>query len=87
MDGSKIPIEYAPEPDLQGIQPLPYEASENNVPTSPVSSEREIRRQPFRRGSHMRTRGSGNRTDTRFDSRNPGRGRHSSADRRSREKI
>ncbi|XP_022950629.1 uncharacterized protein LOC111453671 isoform X1 [Cucurbita moschata] len=87
MDGSKIPIEYAPEPDLQGIQPLPYEASENNVPTSPVSSEREIRRQPFRRGSHMRTRGSGNRTDTRFDSRNSGRGRHSSADRRSREKI
>ncbi|CAK9320735.1 unnamed protein product [Citrullus colocynthis] len=85
IDEPKRPIEYAPEPDLQGLQPLPYEASENDVPTSPVSLEREIRRQPFRRGSHMTTRGSGNRSDTRFDQRNPGRNRHNSADRRSRE--
>ncbi|XP_023518278.1 uncharacterized protein LOC111781804 [Cucurbita pepo subsp. pepo] len=85
IDESKRPIEYAPEPDLQGIQPLPYEASKNDVPTSPVSSEREIRRQPFRRGGgHMRTRGSGNRSDTQFEPRNPGRARYTSSDRRSR---
>lgn len=77
-------MEYAPEPDLQGIQPLPYEASENDVPTSPVSSDREIRRLPFRRGSHMRTRGSGNRSDNRFEPRNSGRAQHRPADRRSR---
>ncbi|XP_022133128.1 uncharacterized protein LOC111005802 [Momordica charantia] len=82
IDDSKRPFEYASEPDLQGIQPLPYEVSENDVPTSPVSSEREIRRQPFTRGSHMRTRGSGNRSDTRFEPRNSGRAQHRPADNR-----
>ncbi|KAA0025681.1 putative alpha-ketoglutarate-dependent dioxygenase [Cucumis melo var. makuwa] len=85
IDESKRPIEYSSEPDLQGIQPLPYEARVNDVPPSPVSSEREIRRQPFRGGGHMRTRGSGNRGDPRYDPQNPGRGaRHSSADKKSR---
>ncbi|KAK8685767.1 hypothetical protein V6N13_124801 [Hibiscus sabdariffa] len=63
MDELKRPIGYTPEPDLQGIEPLSYDAERQKGLSFPRSysaqrpkgisspkSERHVKRQPFRRG-------------------------------------
>lgn len=36
MDESKRPVGFTPEPDLQGIKPLPYEQTKPSTPASAV---------------------------------------------------
>lgn len=48
MDELKRPIGYAPEPDLQDIEPLSYQAEKPRRLNSP-KSDRHVKRQPFRR--------------------------------------
>ncbi|XVF59761.1 hypothetical protein PTKIN_Ptkin07bG0301900 [Pterospermum kingtungense] len=48
MDELKRPIGYAPEPDLQDIEPLSYHEEKPKRLNSP-KSDRHVRRQPFRR--------------------------------------
>ncbi|KAE8695132.1 2-oxoglutarate and Fe(II)-dependent oxygenase superfamily protein isoform 2 [Hibiscus syriacus] len=63
MDELKRPVGYTPEPDLQGIEPLTYDAQRPKGLNSPRSvgaqrprginspiSERRVKGQPFRRG-------------------------------------
>ncbi|OVA04901.1 Oxoglutarate/iron-dependent dioxygenase [Macleaya cordata] len=45
MDEAKHPIGFIPEPDLQGIQPLPYDPDESKRST-PLKSPLSVRRQP-----------------------------------------
>ncbi|PON39183.1 Alpha-ketoglutarate-dependent dioxygenase AlkB-like [Parasponia andersonii] len=60
MDESKRPVGYAPEPDLQGIQPLSYDLERTNGP----KSERHRKRHSNRRGNNsMVGSGSGGRSD------------------------
>lgn len=41
MDESKRPVGFIPEPDLQGIKPLPYEQTTPSTPTAAaISSSR-----------------------------------------------
>lgn len=55
MDESKRPVDYAPEPDLQGIQPLSYDVENTNGP----KAERHRKRHSNRRGNNnMVVRGS-----------------------------
>ncbi|GKV41473.1 hypothetical protein SLEP1_g49005 [Rubroshorea leprosula] len=55
MDESKRPMGYAPEPDLQGIEPLSYEAEK--VKISSPRSDRHTRKQLVRRGGKTEARG------------------------------
>ncbi|GKV51274.1 hypothetical protein SLEP1_g57941 [Rubroshorea leprosula] len=55
MDESKRPMLYAPEPDLQGIEPLSYEAEK--VKSKSPRSDRHTRRQPLRREDKTEARG------------------------------
>ncbi|XP_022751455.1 uncharacterized protein LOC111300097 isoform X2 [Durio zibethinus] len=48
MDELKRPIGYAPEPDLQEIEPLSYDAEKPKRLNSP-KTDRHVKRQPFRR--------------------------------------
>ena len=48
MDELKRPIGYAPEPDLQEIEPLSYDAEKLKRLNSP-KSDNHVKRQPFRR--------------------------------------
>lgn len=75
MDESKRPFDYFQEPDLEGIQPLPYEVEqEKNQSEFPYEVEQEkkqseyrpnnhIRRHQNRRGGRIDARGSGTRND------------------------
>lgn len=59
MDESKRPVEFIPEPDLQGLQPLPYETeSERSKRATPSRPNLSVRRQSFTREDNRdRTRG------------------------------
>lgn len=65
MDESKRPQGYAPEPDLQGLQPLSYEAEK----ATKLNSERPVRRHSNRRGGNIDARGSAVRSDPRLEPR------------------
>ncbi|XVE82495.1 hypothetical protein DITRI_Ditri16bG0009400 [Diplodiscus trichospermus] len=56
MDESKRPVGYAPEPDLQGIEPLSYNKEKPKGLYSP-KSDRHGKRQPFRRDARKEVRG------------------------------
>ncbi|KAK6258227.1 Alpha-ketoglutarate-dependent dioxygenase AlkB-like - like 2 [Theobroma cacao] len=56
MDESKRPVGYASEPDLQGIEPLSYDAEKPRRLNSP-KSDRHVKRQPFRREGRKEARG------------------------------
>ncbi|OMO57057.1 Oxoglutarate/iron-dependent dioxygenase [Corchorus capsularis] len=56
MDESKRPTGYAPEPDLQGIEPLSYDAEKPKRLNSP-KSDHHVKRQPFRREGKKEARG------------------------------
>ncbi|KAK9034822.1 hypothetical protein V6N11_076879 [Hibiscus sabdariffa] len=86
MDELKRPIGYTPEPDLQGIEPLSYDAERQKGLSSPRSysaqrpkgisspkSERHVKRQPFRRGE-ARGFTEGNEQSERRSSTQPQRG-------------
>ncbi|GMJ07887.1 hypothetical protein like AT2G17970 [Hibiscus trionum] len=61
MDESKRPIGYAPEPDLQGIEPLCYEEEKSKrIITSP-KSEPHVKRQELKREGRKESRGGNNR--------------------------
>ncbi|XVF18015.1 hypothetical protein REPUB_Repub10bG0175000 [Reevesia pubescens] len=55
MDELKRPIGYAPESDLQGIEPLFYDAEKPKRLYSPKSN-RHVKRQTFRREGRMKAR-------------------------------
>lgn len=61
MDQTKRPVDYVPEPDLQGIKPLAYDVEKTNGP----KSERHRRRHSNRRGgnNNMAVRGPSGRDD------------------------
>ncbi|XP_062102561.1 RNA demethylase ALKBH9B [Humulus lupulus] len=63
MDEWKRPNDYAPEPDLEGIEPLPYDVAEKS--NGPQVVEHHRRRYPNRRGgqNNMAARGSAGRSD------------------------
>lgn len=52
MDESKRPTGFVPEPDLQGIQPLIFEADEEKR-SNGSKPNRHLRRQKDRRGRRM----------------------------------
>ncbi|XWS33853.1 hypothetical protein CRYUN_Cryun22dG0118600 [Craigia yunnanensis] len=56
MDELKRPIGYAPEPDLQEIEPLSYDAEKPKRLNSP-KSDHHVKRQPFRRDGKKEARG------------------------------
>ncbi|KAJ7958438.1 oxidoreductase, 2OG-Fe(II) oxygenase family protein [Quillaja saponaria] len=62
MDESKRPTGYVPEPDLQGIQPLSYEVDKAKRSNGP-KSDRQFRRQTYRRGGRMEARVSRDGSD------------------------
>ncbi|KAI3989482.1 hypothetical protein MKX01_022757 [Papaver californicum] len=49
MDEGKRPLGFVPEPDLQGILPLPYKSDESNVLTLQVKSALSAKQQPVTR--------------------------------------
>ncbi|KAI3861460.1 hypothetical protein MKW98_000412 [Papaver atlanticum] len=49
MDEGKCPLGFVPEPDLLGIQPLPYESDESNVLTVQVKSLISAKQRPVTR--------------------------------------
>ncbi|KAI3989056.1 hypothetical protein MKX01_033092 [Papaver californicum] len=49
MDEGKRPLGFVPEPDLQGILPLPYESDKSNVLTLQVKSTLSAKQQPVTR--------------------------------------
>ncbi|XVF15901.1 hypothetical protein REPUB_Repub09cG0196400 [Reevesia pubescens] len=57
MDELKWPTGYSPEPDLQGIEPLSYNAEKPKRLNSP-KSDGLVKRQPFRREGRKEARGS-----------------------------
>lgn len=65
MDENRRPADYAPEPDLLGIQPLPYDLDKtNNNSNSLKSDQRQSRRRSNRRGSsNIDARASGGRSE------------------------
>ncbi|GAV87522.1 2OG-FeII_Oxy_2 domain-containing protein [Cephalotus follicularis] len=67
MDESKRPFEFLPEPDLQGIQPLPYNLEKTNGLNS-AQSEPYMKHQPFRRG-RVEAQAFAERRDTRSEPR------------------
>ncbi|XP_058724971.1 RNA demethylase ALKBH9B-like [Vicia villosa] len=67
MDESKRPAGYVPEPDLQGIQPLAYEAEQEESNKSSGghnrSNDRQMSRNNDRRGGRIDGMGSAPRND------------------------
>lgn len=61
MDESKRPFGFVPEPDLQGIQPLPYDADKPKI----FKSDGQAKKQRVRRESKMDGREYGERSDAR----------------------
>ncbi|XP_030497196.2 RNA demethylase ALKBH9B [Cannabis sativa] len=64
MDESKRPNDYAPEPDLEGIVPLPYDVAAEKT-NGPKVVDHPRKRYSDRRGNHnnMAARGSAGRGD------------------------
>ncbi|XP_022740526.1 uncharacterized protein LOC111292405 [Durio zibethinus] len=56
MDELKRPTGYAPESDLQGIEPLSYDSEKPKRLNSP-KSDHHVKRQPFRRWGRKEARG------------------------------
>ncbi|KAF8101124.1 hypothetical protein N665_0210s0059 [Sinapis alba] len=62
MDESKRPVGFTPEPDLQGIKPLPYEQTTQSSSTPPVIAAISSTRQSNdQNGSNYNSRGDGQR--------------------------
>ena len=68
MDEFKRPVGYVAEPDLQGIQPLSYEA-DNTRRINASKPERFMKNQPFRRPVNVEARRSAAGSDTYIDRR------------------
>ncbi|XP_061999422.1 RNA demethylase ALKBH9B isoform X1 [Rosa rugosa] len=68
MDESKRPVWYAPEPDLQEIQPLSYE-EDNSYRSHSPRSEPRTRRQSTRRVDNLETSGPYERSYSRSEPR------------------
>ncbi|KAL5557569.1 hypothetical protein UlMin_039805 [Ulmus minor] len=62
MDETKRPADYAPEPDLQGLQPLFYDVEKTDKSNSPRTEHRP-RRYPNRRGGNPNERGLAGRNE------------------------
>ncbi|CAL0332209.1 unnamed protein product [Lupinus luteus] len=62
MDESKRPIDYVPEPDLQGIQPLVYEVEKKKRSTGPRPN-RPMKSPKDRRGDRIDAVGPATRSD------------------------
>lgn len=63
MDESKRPIGYVEDPELLGIQPLPYQVEEEGKRLNAPKPDRYMQ-QPFRRPVNMESRGSAEGSDT-----------------------
>nr|GMD51476.1 RNA demethylase ALKBH5-like [Ipomoea batatas] len=62
MDESKRPVGFVPEPDLQGLEPLSYEADRSRK-SKDVYSRRSMRKQAVRREENMdKLKGSAERS-------------------------
>lgn len=71
MDESKRPVGFVPEPDLQGLEPLSYEADRSRK-SKDVYSRRSMRKQAVRREENMdKLKGSAERSsEPRYSGRN-----------------
>lgn len=49
MDENKLPLGFVPEPDLQGLQPLPYDVDDSNSTSTPWKHSPQIIRQHIKR--------------------------------------
>ncbi|KAF9603528.1 hypothetical protein IFM89_037009 [Coptis chinensis] len=68
MAESKCPLGFVPEPDLQGLQPLPYDVDESNV-MNPPKSPPLMNRHPVRQVDYDNRRefsSRGNRSESRY---------------------
>ncbi|CAN0918663.1 RNA demethylase ALKBH9B [Linum grandiflorum] len=77
MDGKKWPAGFVPEPDLQGIQPLEFEADKTNRSNSPKSEPYRRRQQPLETEGNKMDFRRAVFSEPRYPNRGRGRGRGS----------
>lgn len=59
MDENKQPVGFKPEPDLQSIQPLPYDSDAKKLPHQDWNKQPSVESQSFKKGKKSKGRSAG----------------------------